>query len=97
MQNKHESIAKRAWVIRAGENGSAHELFIKYGLIVLQGQQMGDLRRLPETREGFHSAYELRHPHDSRKAIGGIGGKFFRFIHEMKVGDYVIYPCLIDT
>jgi restriction system protein len=65
-------------------------------VVVLQHQQFGDLRKLPQKRSAFYKAYSSHHPEDGKVAIGGIGGKFYRFIHEIKVGDLVLYPCLRD-
>jgi len=84
------------WVIRAGQNSAAHQFFIERGLIVLAKQDMGDLRRLPKERSAFYVAYAAHHPAGGREAISGIGGKFFRFIHEVCVGNLILYPCRLD-
>lgn len=84
------------WVIRAGKKADAHELFVKCGQVVLQQQLLGDLCKLPKSRTAFYEAYASRHPEDGRVAIGGIGGKFYRFVHEIQVGDTIIYPCYFD-
>jgi restriction system protein len=89
------STKKRSiWVIRAGRNGSAHQLFIESGLIALKDQDFGDLRAIRPMREAFYAKYSDRHSDEGRTAIRGIGGKFFRFIHEIQNGDLVLYPCL---
>jgi restriction system protein len=84
------------WVIRAGQMSSAHHLFIKKSLIVLADQGMGNLRLIPKRRSAFYSVYSSCHSAGSQTEISGIGGKFFRFIHEMNVGDLVLYPCRLD-
>ncbi len=87
---------KTIWCIRAGQQGAAHNLFIERSLIVLAEQGFGDLRNLPKNRESFYSTYAKRHADEGSTAIAGIGGTFFRFIHEIHNGDLVLYPCLLD-
>jgi restriction system protein len=98
--NIHKQTKKSVWAIRAAKSGKqnvTHEIFITKSLVVLAKQEMGDLRTLPKDRESFYFAYGKTHPEDGKVAIGGIGGKFFRFIHEIKAGDLVLYPCRIDN
>lgn len=96
MKKQVLNIDKPLWVIRAGLSSAAHDLFIKKRLIVLMEQEMGDLRALPKERQAFYSAFQLKHAGEAIQATSGIGGKFFRFIHEVKIGDYILYPCRID-
>jgi restriction system protein len=96
MSNQSKTTPKRLWVIRAGKKGDAHDLFMGQCLIVLEHQELGDLRKLQPNRSAFYKAYAAKHPDDGKVAIGGIGGKFYRFIHEIKVGESVLYACLLD-
>src|SRR5262249_25087503 len=41
-------------------------------------------------------AYRRAHPDETRQRSSGVGGKFFRFTHEVSVGDLVVYPSLRD-
>jgi len=99
MKNKTGPIGHSLWGIRAGllgEKSDAHDLFIKCGLMALKKQRMGDLRLLPKKRDAFYTAYESTHRDAGDVATRGIGGKFFRFIHEIQLGDNVLYPCRFD-
>jgi restriction system protein len=91
---------KSIWVIRAGRAGetsaASHDIFVRKRLLVLEAQKMDDLRKLPEDRDSFYAAYRHTNPDAGDVAIRGIGGKFFRFIHEIKAGHIVLYPCRID-
>lgn len=89
-------LIQSVWVVRAGAKSSAHELFMKHGFIVLARQKMGDLRLLPKDRQAFYAILASIHPSWKRKAVSGIGGKFFRFIHEVSVGNVILYPCRLD-
>lgn len=96
MKTPSHSKQSLAWGIRAGKNGEAHDLFIKCSLIVLSDADLGDLRLLPKERSAFYDAYGSRHSEEGRVAIRGIGGKFFRFVHEVQIGDLMLYPCIRD-
>jgi len=83
-----------AWVIRAGIAGGADSHFMRENIIVLRDQGLRDLSRIEPRREAFYQAYKAQEPNGSRTTIAGIGGKFFRFMHEMRLGDIVLYPRL---
>jgi restriction system protein len=85
-----------AWGIRAGKEGDAHGLFIDKGVIALADAGLGDLSKLEATRDAFYRAYRELHPDESRTGSAGVAGKFYRFIHEVKVGDLIIYPSVVD-
>jgi restriction system protein len=88
--------AKTIWAIRAGEKGEADGVFLEYGRMVLSDAGLGDLSKLAPEREAFYSLYRALHQDDTRVGSAGIAGKFFRFVHEIQVGDLVLYPSLKD-
>jgi len=83
-------------VVRAGRQGSADLLFLKENSIALSDSEMGDLKQLPDDRASFYQAYANQHPDALRVAVAGIGGKYYRFVHEIAIGDIILYPSLID-
>jgi restriction system protein len=96
---KHNPLLKyknteSAWVVRAGVGGAADSFFLKEKSVVLEEQGLGDLSQLEPTREAFYEAYASTGQQETRTAIAGIGGKYFRFMHEMQIGDIVLYPSL---
>lgn len=94
---KHLRGGEKIWVIRAGIAGEADQLFLSEGMIILRDPGMGDLKKIPRRREAFYEAYRKLRPDETQTGIAGIGGKFFRFIHEVAVGDLVLYPRLKDS
>lgn len=88
--------AQCAWVIRAGVRGSADGLFLKNCKIALSDPGLGSLSNLDSRRAAFYEAYGQLRPGDSLTSIAGVGGKFFRFVHEMKNGDIVLYPSCLE-
>ena len=95
-RSKQEDSEKRLWVLRAGKRGGAHTLFLTSNLLVLDHDDMGDLALLEPKREAFYGKVRHVRPTDTRTGTAGIGGKFYRFIHDMSIGDIVVYPCLLD-
>ena len=93
---KSTASSQSIWAIRAGKNGEVDELFLKHGQIVLSDPGLGDLSQLAPDRTTFYSAYRTLFPDAMETAVGGIGGKFFRFVHEIQIGDLVLYPSLKD-
>lgn len=88
--------SEKIWVVRAGIRGEANHLFLSERLIVLRDPGMGTLKNIPKRREAFYQAYRTLKPDETPTGIAGIGGKFFRFIHEIAVGDLVLYPSVKD-
>lgn len=84
----------RFWGIRAGKDGAAHSLFLNKGVVALTDAKLGDLSNLEATRDSFYSLYRNLHPNETRTGTAGIGGKFYRFVHEVIVGDFIVYPAL---
>lgn len=80
------------WGIRAGIRGKAHLWFLEREAIGLSDPGMGDLRKIPPDRQSFYAAYRRLRPGETRTGTAGIGGKFFRFTHEVDIGDLVVYP-----
>jgi restriction system protein len=95
-KTENESLDARIWGIRAGKNGEAHNLFVSEFVIALSDAELGNLAKLPKSREDFYKVYRKKHPDETRTGSAGIGGKFFRFIYEIRVGDLIVYPALSD-
>ncbi len=84
--------SRKIWVMRAGKNSEAQSLFLKSGVIALIDSGLGDLGELHKSREAFYEAYGLCDPDNTITGIRGIGGKYFRFVHEVRIDDIVLFP-----
>src|ERR1035438_7623139 len=84
------------WGIHAGRTGDAHTLFLQKGVIAIGWEAMGDLSAIPAKRDAFKTAYSKAYPNDKPAAIPNNAGQPFRFVHEMKEGDLVVYPSKQD-
>jgi restriction system protein len=58
--------------------------------------KMGDLSKLPKDREAIKAAITAAYPDKKQGAIPVEAGVIYRFVHEIKAGDYVVYPSKHD-
>jgi restriction system protein len=84
------------WGIHAGKTGDAESLFLKGNCVALGWSKMGDLSSLRPDREAFKARVAEAYPHFKAGAIPNSAGQLFRFVHEMKRGDIVLYPSKRD-
>lgn len=84
------------WGIHAGRTGDADTLFLEKNCIAIGWARMGDLSGLKPDRESFKAKVAATFPEYKPAAIPGNAGQLFRFVHEMKAGDWVVYPSKRD-
>lgn len=80
------------WGIHAGKTGDAAALFLSKNCVALGWQSMGDLSKLGSNRDAFKVAVAKAYPNKKPGAIPNNAGQLFRFVHEMKEGDLVVFP-----
>lgn len=88
MANKEITV----WGIHAGNEGQASSLFIKKSVIAIGWKEMGNLAEIKPDRETFKARVAEVYPNFKPGAIPVYGGLLFRFVHEMQIGDLVVYP-----
>lgn len=79
------------WGIHPGRNGEAEPLFKKESVIALGWSKMGKMSHF-KNREEFKQRYEQVFPQAKKGAIPIHAGIFYRFVHEIKKGDIVVFP-----
>lgn len=84
------------WGIHAGKTGDADSLFLKKNFVAVGWIKMADLSSIKADREAFKSKVSEAYPDKKPGAIANNAGQLFRFVHEMKDGDIVIYPSKHD-
>jgi restriction system protein len=84
------------WGIHAGQTGDAASLFLSHNCVALGWHSMGDLSKLAPTRDAYKIAVAQIYPSKKAGAIPNNAGQLFRFVHEMKVGDLVVFPNKMD-
>ncbi len=84
------------WGIHAGQTGDADALFLTKGYIALGWDDMGNLSKLSPTREAFKEKAAQVYPHWKPGKIITSASQLYRFVHELKEGDIVVYPSKRD-
>ena len=74
-------------------------LFLQSGIIAIGWHEFGDLRKVGKTRDDFKKMYIKLHEKDydfKRGRAPTAAGMLYRFLYEIKVGDYVVFPSKKD-
>ena len=69
---------------------------VSEGFVAIGWDLVGDLSGLAENREAFRDAVAKAYPSSKPGAIPVYAGTLFKFLHDMKRGDLVIYPSKPD-
>lgn len=84
------------WGIRAGRSGEADTLFLKKDLIAIGWDELGNLSELKADRNIYKQKYTESFPDAKPGAIPVNAGQTFRFVNEIQIDDFVVYPSKID-
>jgi restriction system protein len=84
------------WGIHAGKTGDADALFLKKKCVAIGWSKMGNLGDIKADRDAFKTKVALIYPDAKPGAIPNKAGQLLRFVHEMKLGDIVVYPSKRD-
>jgi restriction system protein len=84
------------WVIRAGRNSEADSLFLQDGMVALGWNALPDLTTLEPEREAFVETFATAYNHGPDDNIATTASQPYRFVHELNVGDIVLYPRKVD-
>lgn len=84
------------WGIQAGRTGDADSLFLHRGVVAIGWEKMGDLSKLPPDREAFKAAATKAYPDYKQGAVSTFSSQLYRFVHQIQLGDFVLYPSKHD-
>jgi restriction system protein len=70
------------------------DALVKQGQIALGWHEMGDLSLITPTREAFKAT--VRDVYGDKPSNINSAGQLFRFVHQMKLGDIVVYRSKVD-
>jgi restriction system protein len=96
LEKAMNSAEVNIWGIHGGRTGDADSLFLKKDCIAIGWATMGDLGALAADREAFKARVAKAYPEKKPGAVPVNAGQLFRFVHEMKPGDIVVYPSKRD-
>lgn len=83
---------KRMWGIHTLDD----KLFLSKSIIAIGWRDFGDLTAVEGTREAFKAHYIEAYPDAKKGQIATGAGMLLRFLYEVQIGDYVIFPSKID-
>lgn len=86
------SDEKRVWGIHTQNDN----LFLSKDLIAIGWRNFGDLTKVDASRDAFKAHYLEAYPDAKKGQIANGAGMLFRFIHEVQIGDYVVFPSKSD-
>lgn len=66
------------------------------GYVAIGWPQLGDLSQIPPNREAFKAAVRRAFPDAKEGSIPVQAGVLYRFLHELKEGETVVYPSKVD-
>jgi restriction system protein len=84
------------WGIHGGRTGDADSIFLKKNQVALGWDKIDDLSSLAPTRDAFKEKLIEFYPDKKPGYYPMATGQLFRFVHEMKEGDLIIYPSKRD-
>lgn len=68
------------------------EILINNSYIAIGWCELGDLKNLTQTRDGYTVKYNEVYPDEKKQSVANCVGQLYRFVQEVKVGDYIIFP-----
>lgn len=84
------------WCVRAGESGQADPVFLKKNYLAIGWEEVGDLSKIKPNRDALKAKLAEIYPTKKPNAIAGYAGMLYRFVHEMKPGELIVYRSKID-
>lgn len=79
------------WCVSPRRDRETHALFMDEAVIGLGISRLGDLRRIEPSLLGFKQAYKQIDPFHADYVAGDIYGALYHFVHDVNIGDYVVY------
>lgn len=82
----------RVWGIHTQDD----RLFLRDNKIAIGWRSFGNLSKVEATREAFKEHYAEVYTDAKKGSIPTSSGMLYRFIHEIQIGDYVVFPSKSD-
>ena len=71
-------------------------LFLNNSVIAIGWKAFGDLSKIEDNRDAFKEHYIKVYPDEKKGSIATCAGMLYRFIHEVQIGDYIVYPSKVN-
>jgi len=92
------NLETKIWGIHAGALGEVDSTFLDKGTpcVAIGWEEVGDLSKISADRDSFKDKVIKAYPDIKKGAIPVAAGMMYRFLHEMQIGDIVVYPSKQD-
>lgn len=88
---------RRIWAVRAGNAGQADHIFLDQRQLAISSADVADdVSALPPSRAEFGEIVAQMAGADSDASTSLKANQLYRFVHEVRIGDCVIYPRKCD-
>ena len=88
---------RRIWAVRAGNTGQADSIFIDRCQVAISSSDVeDDVSGLPPSRCAFREIVAKMTGTTGNAAIPIRAGQLYRFVHEVRIGEHLIYPRKAD-
>ncbi len=83
---------KRVWGIHTKND----TLFLHDNLIAVGWNELGDLSKIEQNRDAFREKMTMTYTDASKQSVATMTGQVYRFVCEMNIGDYIVFPSKTD-
>ena len=83
---------KKIWGIHTKDDN----MFLQKDVIAIGWKEMGDLSKIDANRDAFKEKYLQIYPDAKKGSVANGAGMLYRFVCEVQIGDYVVFPSKID-
>lgn len=83
---------KKIWGIHTKDDN----MFLQKDVIAIGWKEMGDLSKIDANRDAFKEKYLQIYPDVKKGSVANGAGMLYRFVCEVQIGDYVVFPSKID-
>lgn len=83
---------KRVWGIHTKDDN----LFLQKDVIAIGWKEIGNLSKIKAERDAFKEKYAQVYPEAKKGSIANGAGMLYRFVCEVQIGDYVVFPSKND-
>ena len=83
---------KKVWGIHTKDDN----LFLRENVVAIGWNEMGDISDIQNDREKLKQRFPIVYPNKKPGAAPTACGQIFRFINDVQIGDYIIFPSKSD-
>ena len=91
-----EPLEPSLWLFRAGDKGEGAQTALEKNCVGIGYGGLPGLHQMKDF-ETFKEQYKKTHPDDSNYRVGQLFRQIWKFMYEIKIGDFVILPLVQES